>query len=99
MDYMEHIQNTVDDAWDELHGAKHYAEVAGSMKGHDANATRMFSEMAKQELQHAENLEDAASKIASSSNDETIKKMWNWMWKRLEDKKAEIMAKINMIER
>lgn len=94
---MEELKKLTEDMWDELHGAKHYAEHALKLKDVDAARSNMYANMSRQELEHYDTLHKMAVKhVAAHGDDHTAKMVWDWECGKLHDKLTKIKVMLEM---
>ena len=99
---MDELKRLSNDIWDELEGAKHYADMAVKYKMTDATRAGTYAEMARQELGHAEHLQKMADRILSNHKAENAEAgklheaVWNWEKDKLHDRMSHIRGKIEM---
>lgn len=94
---IERMKDLVDDMWEELEGACHYAQTAVAAKGVDAHHVSTYSEMAKQELAHFDNLHKMAVEMVSEHHDNMhIKAIWEWEHNKMMRKAAKVKAMLEM---
>ena len=95
----EHMMKLVEDMWEELEGAKHYAEMAVANKGIDGIKTGVYGDMAKQELTHFENLHKLAVQELNSHKGEehhAAQMVWDWEHGKMMRRAAKIRAMLDM---
>lgn len=96
---MEELGKIVGDMWDELHGAKHYAEHAMKLKATDPTKANMYSEMARQELAHFESLHKMGQRMVDGQHGddhEMYKHIWDFETDRVLEKAAKIRTMLDM---
>lgn len=94
---LEHMKELVEDMWEELEGACHYADKAMEAKGVDNGKVSTYTEMARQELTHFDNLHRmAAEKVAAHKGDAHIAAVWDWEHGKMMRKAAKIRAMLEM---
>lgn len=98
---MEELKRYAADAWEELDGAKHYAEMAMKAKPTDINTANQYSEMARQELAHYDNIAKMAQRHIEAHKNHpdhyhVMKTVWDWEWDKMADKAAKINAMLAM---
>lgn len=81
---MDDLKHMIRDIRDEIEGARHYAKMAYKHKGNAEE--RKYSDMAKQELEHADNLRRMAH------IDPEHEKLWHWMQEDFDEQIVEIKA-------
>lgn len=99
---MDELKKLTGDIWDELDGAKHYAltSLHHRSKGDIMNANT-FASMARQELEHAENLHKMADRIVATAKAEDkmrgdlMETVWNWERDKMLNKSAKIRAMLD----
>ena len=90
---MEELREIINDFWDELEGAKHYAEKAREAKSPEC-ASR-YREMAEQELHHAKELHEMGKKVAEGYGTEAARAVWAWEDPHLQHHLKKTMEKVN----
>ena len=97
---MDELKTFIEDMWDELNGAKHYAQCAMKHKT-DISRSNMYAEMARQELSHFDNLHKSGAKMieahaAGYADGQTLKAVWEFETDRLMDKAVKIRTMLDM---
>lgn len=95
----DRMKKLVEDMWDELDGAKHYAEQAMAHKGMNSAGASMYAEMARQELAHFENLHKMAVQELSAHTGEdhkAVSMIWDWEHDKMMRRAAKIRAMLDM---
>ena len=93
------MMQLVEDMWDELDGAKHYAEQAMAHKGMNSAGASTYAEMARQELVHFDNLHKMAVQELSNHAGEEHKAaalVWSWEHEKMMRRAAKIRAMLDM---
>ena len=93
---MDELKGIVEDMWDEVEGAEHYAGKAAHAKGIDSARMNTYADMARQELSHFDALHKVGIKWAQEHPDHTeAKTIWNWELDKLLHRAAKVR---NMLE-
>lgn len=92
------LDHLFDEVMDELRGADNYADCA--LKSSDATEKKLFSEMAKQELSHAHNLETIIDGRLSKINADVdnCKAIHRYLKTKWDEYERQINYKINLIK-
>lgn len=99
---MMEIKEIVEDIWEELEGAEHYAMKAIKEKGMDTNAMNKYAEMSRQELAHVDNLHKMAvdminkHKAAGHEAPAAMQAVWDWEHDKMMRRAAKIRAMLDM---
>lgn len=93
----EHMKGLVEDMWEELEGACHYAEKAMEARDNDPGKASTYTEMSRQELAHFDNLHRmAAEKVSMHKGDTHIEAVWDWEHGKMMRKAAKIRAMLEV---
>lgn len=101
---MEDLKKIVEDIWDELDGAKHYAEMALKLRGASGGHAQVYADMSRQELTHYDRLVNMAHSHVEAHRESNpdhyriMKTVWDWEWDKMSDKAAKITAMLSMVK-
>lgn len=99
---MDELKQLTHDIWDELMGARHYAELSMKHRDTDATAAHMYADMARAEMGHAENLMKEADRTVSAhkaknmEHGKMLELVWNWEKDKLHDHFAKTKSLVEM---
>lgn len=96
---MEELKELVEDMWEELEGAEHYAGKAAHMKGVDTTRMNTYSDMARQELAHFDNLHKQGVKyMQEHAGHAEMKFVWDWETGKLMRRAFKIRSMLDMVK-
>lgn len=92
----EQVMQLLDFVQEELEGADDYAKLARHFRASDSSLSRMYAEIAEQELLHVELLKNKASDLYSNEPHEhgIDRQLWLWECDRVEHWADRIREKI-----
>lgn len=99
---MKEIKHIVENIREELEGAEHYAKIAAKMKVDNPADASVYADMAKQELNHVDNLHKMAvraiekQKAAGVNPPAAMQAVWDWEHEKMVDRTARIKALLSM---
>lgn len=100
---MEDLKKLTEDIWDELEGAKHYAMKAMHYRGmNDVSTANTYAAMARQELEHMDNLHKMADRLVMNHKAEhpergkIMEMVWDWEKDKMQGKAAKIRTMIEL---
>lgn len=88
---MKVMRKLYDQCMEELDGVIEYSNCATSCRN-NPDLSKMYLNMAKQELEHAKALHDMSKKLADSKINETVDPMLMELWQEMEQAKIDKMA-------
>ena len=93
---MHEIKEIVEDMWEELEGAEHYAIKYAKLKDKDGNRANVYAGMAKAELEHLDNLHQMAMRCIERHRMEghpdtaALEMIWEGEHNKIQEKKGKI---------
>jgi hypothetical protein len=96
---MKEIKHIVENIREELEGAEKYAKIATKMKATNSTDASVYADMARQELNHVDNLHKMAVRAIEKKKADGItppaamQAVWDWE----HEKMMEEMARIKML--
>lgn len=89
---MKIMRKLYDQTMEELDGVIEYSNCATSCYNHHPDLAKMYVNMGKQELEHAETLHNMSKKLAESKINEHVDPMLMELWEEMEQAKIDKMA-------
>ena len=100
---MRTIAQIVKDIKGELHGAKHYAELANKHKDEDDSLSEMYASMSNQELGHVNTMHAQVVRIINDYRrkhgepPEAMKAIWDWEHQQMVEEVAEVKRLLEIV--
>ena len=88
---MKIMRKLYDQCMEELDGVIEYSNCATSWRN-NPDLSKMYINMAKQELEHAQGLHNMSKKLADSKINESVDPMLMELWEEMEQAKIDKMA-------
>lgn len=88
---MKIMRKLYDQCMEELEGVIEYSNCATSWRN-NPDLSKMYINMAKQELEHAQGLHNMSKKLADSKINESVDPMLMELWEEIEQAKIDKMA-------
>ena len=96
---MEKLKELLSEVWDEYEGASKYLHMAAKVRDDDVSAANIYTDLAKQEMNHAQILYDMAErcvqKHAENPDGHDWKIIWDWEKGKLMDRKAKVHSMLH----
>lgn len=93
---MHEIKEIVEDMWEELEGAEHYAIKSAKLRDKDSTRSGTYASMAKVELEHFDNLHQMAVrcleryKAEGHADAHAAEMVWDWENDKMQEKRGKI---------
>lgn len=100
---MKKIQDIVKDIKGELHGAKHYAELANKYKDDDDSMSEMYAGISNQELGHVNTMHAQVVRIINDYRRKNgdppaaMKAIWDWEHQQMVEEVAEVKRLLEIV--
>ena len=101
---MKKIKCLVENICEEIEDAEKYAKEAMRMKTEDLELSKVYAELARQELGHADTLHNQAVRIIKahkangSETPNSMQVIWDWEHEKIVNKTARIKLMLEMIK-
>ena len=101
---MKKIKCLVENICEEIEDAEKYAKEAMRMKTEDLELSKVYAELARQELGHADTLHNQAVRIikahkaTGAETPTSMQVVWDWEHEKIVDKTARIKMMLEMIK-
>lgn len=101
---MKKIKCLVENIGEEVEDAEKYAKEAMRMKTEDLELSKVYAELARQELGHADTLHNQAVRIikahkaTGAETPASMQAIWEWEHEKIMDKTARIKLMLEMLK-
>lgn len=101
---MKKIKCLVENICEEIEDAEKYAGEAMKMKTEDLELSKVYAELARQELGHADTLHNQAVRIikahkaTGAETPASMQAIWEWEHEKIVDKTARIKLMLEMLK-
>ena len=99
---MKEIKHIVENIREELEGAEKYAMIAAKIKADNPTDASVYADMARQELNHVDNLHKMAVRAIDRKKAEgnivpaPMQAVWNWEHEKMMEEVAHIKTLLSM---